>query len=243
MITIDYALLGIKDGERVLDIGCGEGRHSWEACKQSDCLIYALDIEEESLQKARYVLWSMAKQGESRGKCVVLRGDIMSLPFKDASFDKIVCSEVLEHVADDQQGIREMVRVLRDNGTLAVSVPSYIPEAICWKLSRDYHNSPGGHIRIYKAGELISRLRRDDLQVYAIRYKHALHSIYWISRCLFGMKNENALIPSLYHRFLVWDIKTGSKLIRLLEDLLNHLFPKSIALYLYKQGSRFEVKL
>ncbi|GAG52304.1 unnamed protein product, partial [marine sediment metagenome] len=41
MLTIDYELLGIGDGERLLDVGCGEGRHSWEACKQGDCVVCA----------------------------------------------------------------------------------------------------------------------------------------------------------------------------------------------------------
>lgn len=231
MLTIDYSLLGIKDGERVLDVGCGEGRHSWEACKTANCLVYALDIEIGGLDKARYMFQDMDKRGESRGRWILIKGDTVSLPFKDAAFDKIICSEVLEHVPDDQQSIRELVRVLKDDGIIAISVPTYLPEAICWKLSRDYHDQPGGHVRIYKTSELVAPLRQNNLHLYATRYKHALHSIYWILRCLFGVNKEKALIPSLYYKFLVWDIKTKSKPIRLLEDFLNHFFPKSMVFY------------
>ena len=231
MLTIDYSLLGIKDGERVLDVGCGEGRHSWEACKTANCLVYALDIEVGGLDKARYMFQDMDKRGESRGRWILIKGDTMSLPFKDATFDKIICAEVLEHIPDDQQSIRELVRVLKDDGIIAISVPAYLPEAICWKLSRDYHDQPGGHIRIYKTSELVAPLRQNNLHLYATRHKHALHSIYWILRCLFGVNKEKALIPSLYYKFLVWDIKTKSKPIRLLEDFLNHFFPKSMVFY------------
>lgn len=231
MLTIDYDLLGIKDGERLLDIGCGGGRHSWEACKTANCLVYGLDVDGGELNNARQMLQALEKQGESRGGWILVKGNTMSLPFKDASFDKIICSEVLEHVPDDQQCIREMVRVLKDDGVIAISVPTYFAEAICWKLSRDYHECPGGHVRIYKSRELISPLRQNKLHIYATRYKHALHSIYWIFHCLFGVNREKALIPSLYYKFLIWDIKTKSRPIRFLEDFLNHLFPKSTVFY------------
>jgi len=234
VLTIDYDLLEIKDGERVLDIGCGAGRHSWEACKTAECLVYALDVEAKELKKARYMLQDMDKQGESRGRWVLVKGNTMSLPFKDASFDKVICSEVLEHVPDDQQCIREMVRVLKDDGVIAISVPTYFTEAICWKLSRDYHECPGGHVRIYKTRKLVSPLLQNNLHIYATRYKHALHSIYWIFRCLFGVNKKKALIPSLYYKFLVWDIKTTSRPIRLLENFLNHFFPKSTVFYVGK---------
>ena len=176
MLTVDYQLLKIKDGERVLDIGCGEGRHSWQACKESKCLVCALDIEETNLKKAGTMLRLMDQQGESKGQWLTVRGEIQNLPFEDATFDKIICSEVMEHIPDDQQGIKEMVRVLKDDGILTISVPTYLQETICWKLSRDYHHKPGGHIRIYKASELISKLRHNSLDVYAVRHKHALHS-------------------------------------------------------------------
>jgi len=234
MLTIDYDLIGIKDGERVLDVGCGEGRHSWEACKRNDCLVCALDIDETNLKKAHYALYLMEQQGELRGKWLLARSNITSLPFKDSSFDKVICSEVLEHVPDDVQGIRELVRVLKDDGKLAVSVPSYLTETICWKLSRDYHDKPGGHIRIYKASEIISKLKQSNLDVYAVRRKHALHSFYWISRCFFGVNNEKALLPSLYYKFLVWDIHKGSRPISLLDSFLNKFFSKSLVVYARK---------
>ena len=234
MLTVDYELLGIKDGERVLDIGCGQGRHSWQACKECDCLVCALDIEEADLKKADNMLCLMDQQGESKGKWLVVRGEIQSLPFEDATFDKIICSEVMEHIPDDQQGIKEMRRVLKDDGILAISVPTYLQETICWKLSRDYHHKPGGHIRIYKASELVSRLRQNSMDVYAVRRKHALHSFYWISRCIFGIDNEKAKIPALYHRFLVWDIYNNKKPVRLLEDFLNLFISKSTVVYAKK---------
>ena len=234
MLTIDYDLIKIKDGERILDVGCGEGRHSWEACKRNDCLVCALDIDETNLKKAHYALYLLDKQSETRGKWLLVKGNILSLPFKDASFDKIICSEVLEHVPNDLQGIRELVRVLKDDGTLALSVPSYLPETICWKLSRDYHNKPGGHIRIYKAGEVISKLQQSNLRIYAVRHKHALHSFYWISRCFFGLKNEKALIPYLHHKFLVWDIYHNSRPVHLLDSFLNKFFSKSLVVYARK---------
>ena len=238
MLTIDNSLMGIKDGDSILDVGCGEGRHSWETCKQCNCIIYALDIEEANLKNTRDMFTILDEHGESKGTWEIINGNITKLPFKDATFDKIICSEVLEHIDDDQQAIGEMVRVLKNDGILAISVPSHLPETICWKLSTDYHNNSGGHVRIYKANELVYKLSRNDLHIYTTRRKHALHSFYWISRCLFGMKNGNALIPSLYHKFLVWDIKTKSKPIYILDNLLNTFFSKSTVFYAQKLQNR-----
>ncbi len=234
MLTIDYQLAGMKDGERILDIGCGEGRHSWVVCKEHDSLVCALDLSRESLKKAYGVFWHLEDQGETRGKWLLSEASILKLPFKDSTFDRIVCSEVLEHVPNDGQAITEIVRVLKDHGVLAVSVPSYLPESICWKLSHEYHNTPGGHIRIYKSKELRSKLIENNLKIYAMRRKHSLHSFYWISRCLFGSSKDNAFFPSLVHKFLVWDLKTRTRPVRMLDDLLNTFFAKSVVFYARK---------
>ncbi len=234
MLTVDFNLLGIEDGECILDLGCGEGRHTWVACKQKQCQIIGLDLDKTSLDKGRLVLWQLDEQGETKGEWLLTRGSILKLPFKDNTFDKIICSEVLEHIPNDNQGIKEIVRVLKDDGLLAVSVPSYLPEAICWKLSEEYHNQPGGHIRIYKSKELLSKLQQGNLDIYAVRHKHALHSFYWISKCLFGASNDKARLPSLYHKFLVWDLKTNTRPVKLLDDMLNNIFAKSIVFYARK---------
>lgn len=234
MLTIDYNLLEIRDGEQVLDVGCGEGRHSWEAYKHNNCSIYSLDIQEANLIKTRHVLRLMDEQEGHNGRWLMIRGDAVRLPFKDASFDRVICSEVLEHLVDDEQGIRELVRVLKDGGILAISVPTHLTEAIYWRISWDYYHSPGGHIRKYKASKLFKLLRQNNLHIFAIRRKHALHSIYWLLRCIFGLKNEKALLTSLYYKFLVWDLTTNHRAMRLLEGLFNRFFPKSIVIYTHK---------
>ena len=144
MITVELDLLGMEDGNRILDAGCGDGRHCWEACKRNCSTIIGLDIDREELKKNKYVLDLAKEEGKSNGTYYLVQADVTSLPFKDGSFDKIICSEVLEHVPQDREGVKELVRVLSDKGTIGVSVPHYFAESICWMLSKDYYGFPGG---------------------------------------------------------------------------------------------------
>jgi len=234
MLTVNFKLFRIEDGDRFLDVGCGEGRHSFEAFRLGSHMVCSLDMDYVSVRKTQYVLHYMATQKVYNGSWHVMFGDALSLPFKDASFDKIICSEVLEHVEDDEQGIRELVRVLKPGGALALTVPTYLTEAVYWTLDEDYYNHPGGHVRKYRAQELIKSLRRNNLAIYAIRYEHAFHSIYWLLRCIFGLKKEQARVPALYHKFLVLQIVTKSEFAQRMERIFNFFFPKSIVIYTRK---------
>lgn len=238
MLTVNFRLFTIDKGDMVLDVGCGEGRHSFEVCRLNNCTLCALDLDDLSLRKTHYVLHYMDTQRVSKGKWNVMRADALKLPFRDASFDKIICSEVLEHVEDEEHGIGELVRVLKQGGALAVTVPTYFPEALYWKLDRDYYNHPGGHVRIFKTQELVYALKKHGLSVYAIRYEHALHSIYWFLRCVFGLKNEQARVPTLYYRLLEMQIVTKSRFVNSMERVLNFFFPKSIVVYTRKTSQR-----
>lgn len=239
MLTIDYELLGVRGEHQLLDVGCGEGRHSWAAYSKFDCRVCALDMGQPGLSKTRYMFGVLDNEHNLTGRWVAVRGDAMRLPLKDSAFDRVICSEVLEHVHDDGQSLKELVRVLKSGGILAVSVPTYLTESIYWRLSKDYSNTPGGHVRKYKPVDIVNMLRQQNLQVYCVRYKHSLHSIYWLLRCVFGINNDGALIPSLYHRFLVWDLKTRTRPVRFLDNVCNRFFPKSVVVYAKKGEDGF----
>jgi ubiquinone/menaquinone biosynthesis C-methylase UbiE len=235
MVTIEFNLLELRDGDWLLDAGCGEGRHSWEACKHNHSMIVAFDIDWESLEKNKYTLALLKQKGEVNSNSHLLQADINNLPFKDGAFNRIICSEVLEHIPQDKRAVTELVRVMNSDGTIGVSVPHHLAESICWKLSKDYYGFPGGHIRIYKTWQIIDLLHSNGLGIYAVRRNHALHSIYWVLRCLSGIKKENALIPSLYRKFLVHDIDNKHWFRRCFEGFLNLIFPKSIVIYAAKK--------
>jgi SAM-dependent methyltransferase len=237
VFTIDLKNLDLKPGYRVLDAGCGGGRHLSEAFRYRGVSVVGIDYSRTDSTKARNTLRLMEHEGEDGdGAWEVFVGDVTSLPFKNESFDLVICSEVLEHIPDHKKAVQEIIRVLKPGKILAVSVPRHFPESICWMLSEAYHNEPGGHIRIYKKKEIIDLLESSGVKCISTGWAHALHSPYWWLKCLVGHKNDDFWLVKLYHRFLVWDIMKKPKLTRIMEKLLNPLIAKSVVLYLEKGG-------
>ncbi|MDF2955641.1 MAG: Ubiquinone/menaquinone biosynthesis C-methylase UbiE/MenG [Candidatus Alkanophagales archaeon MCA70_species_2] len=230
VLTARFDVLGIESGDVVLDAGCGDGRHTWTSCKERKCRMCALDISKEDLLKTRYVLALLRAQGELRGEAHVLMADVSTLPFKEGAFHKIICTEVLEHVEDDERVMQELVRVLKPGGKIAVSVPTYFTEKVFWNISPKYARTPGGHIRIYRIQRLLRMIKRSGLRIYEIRFEHALHSIYWLLICVCGM-NVDATLPRLYRKLL---LSTPSKFITTFEKVFNFAFPKSVVVYAEK---------
>jgi SAM-dependent methyltransferase len=179
---------------------------------------------------------AMEEAGEAPAgaSATAMEGDALALPFEDDSFDRIIISEVMEHIPDDKGVLAEMVRVLKPGGLIAVTVPRWLPEKICWALSDEYHEVEGGHIRIYKADELLAKVREAGLKPYGTHHAHALHSPYWWLKCAFGVDNDKALPVRAYHKLLVWDIMKKPLLTRLADRVLDPLVGKSLVLYLHK---------
>ncbi len=239
MLTADFDRLGVMWGDRLLDLGCGFGRHAFEAARRG-AQVVALDAGADEVAQVRAVLGGMVEAGELAPEQVRaggVRADALALPFGDASFDRIVASEVLEHIVDDRLAMFELSRVLRPGGTMAVTVPRCGPEVVNWFLSDAYHEVEGGHIRIYRRGELVRRVAAAGLRPTAKHHAHGLHAPYWWLRCLVGPANDANRAVAAFHRFLVWDIEKRPWLTRALERVLSPLIGKSLVVYFEKPGA------
>ena len=238
MLTVDFDRLGLAAGDRVLDMGCGAGRHAFEMFRRGGDVI-AFDQDGDELAGVLEIFGAMRDQGEVPlgAEADIKQGDALAMPFADEEFDRIVASEVLEHIPDDETAIAELVRVLRPGGTIAVTVPRWLPERICWALSDQYHEVEGGHVRIYTGDELVGKLQAAGLEYLGKDHAHGLHSPYWWIKCAVGVDNDKHPLVKAYHEVLVWDImkRPGySRLTRLAEKALNPLIGKSMVLYLRK---------
>ena len=239
MLTIRFDRLGLRPGDRVLDVGAGFGRHAFEIARRGGQVV-ALDYAADEVVQTRATIGAMVDGGEiPLDRFVgVLRGDATRLPFDDGAFDVVITSEVLEHVQDDVRAIAEMTRVLRPGGTFAATVPSWLPEKINWMLSDEYHapKAVGGHVRIYSATELKAKLAAAGLRVGSSHHAHALHSPYWWLKCAVGPRHDDHPLVAKYRRFLEWDIVEQPRSTRLAERVLSPVLGKSYVLYARKPG-------
>jgi hypothetical protein len=144
---------------------------------------------------------------------------------------------VMEHIPADQGAMNGVARVLRPGGIAAVTVPAWLPERVCWLLSDDYHNVPGGHVRIFTRHELETKLTRAGLDVGGHHHAHALHSPYWWLKCAVGVHDDEHPLASAYHKLLVWDIMKKPAVTRLADQALNPLIGKSLVVYAAKPSS------
>jgi len=241
LLTVDFERLGLRPGERVLDMGCGAGRHAFEMYRRGADVI-ALDQDPDELSDVSDLFAAMRDACEipDGAEADVKQGDALSLPFADGEFDRVVASEVLEHIPADEVAIAELVRVLRPGGTMAVTVPRWLPEKVCWALSDAYHEVEGGHIRVYTGGELVGKLQRAGMTFEGKEHAHGLHSPYWWIKCAVGVDNDKNWLVRGYHQVLVWDIMRTpriSAVTRVAEKVLNPLIGKSMVLYLSKPES------
>jgi ubiquinone/menaquinone biosynthesis C-methylase UbiE len=240
MLTVDYPTLGLRAGDRLLDLGCGAGRHAFEALRRG-ARVTAFDYDEAELKDVGAMASAMHDAGDlpasARSGCT--RGDATRLPFPDASFDRIIAAEVLEHIDDDAAAACELVRVLRPGGTIAATVPAFLPERVCWALSDEYHapHVPGGHVRIYTAAELRNRLTTAGAEPYASHKEHGLHAPYWWLKCAVGPTVDDHPLVRAYHQVLCWDIegtRPWSRLTRAADRALTPLVGKSLVVYARK---------
>ncbi len=232
LLTVDLARLRVRRGEKLLDAGCGEGRHCFGALERGAHVV-GLDLDHASLRAA---VGGLRNRGEELGQLGgMIRGNTFELPFADATFDKVICSEVMEHVHDFAGAARELARVTKPGGLAAITIPTTTSEHLYLRVGDDYFESPGGHIRIFRPRQLAKGLAKAGFATTGVGFAHALHTPYWVLRSIAGLPNadESALVRA-YRLFLIR--ATASPAMTWLENALNYFCPKSVILYAEKRA-------
>ncbi|MDJ0921576.1 MAG: class I SAM-dependent methyltransferase [Henriciella sp.] len=232
MLTARFKLLDLKAGDRVLDLGCGEGRHVHGLHMIGGLDVVGVDLDEPSLEKAQVGLDTLPDS--TGGSTRFQKADATALDFEDNSFDAVICSEVLEHLPDYDAALQEIRRVLKPGGKLCISVPHAWPERICWNLAPPpdgYPYQPGGHIRIFDEVDLKHSVVRRGFKLFRRHHAHGLHAPYWWLKCLFWSRQDDHPLIKTYHNFLVWDLMKKPLLTRALDAILSPIMGKSLVLY------------
>lgn len=234
MLTVDYDRLALEPGMLVLDLGAGFGRHAFETARRGGSVV-AADLAMDEMRMTLATFGAMFVDGElsKSVSTTAVQANGLTLPFPDHTFDRIIASEILEHVPDDRGVMAELFRVLKPGGRLAATVPAAFPEQICWWLSEEYHApiSVGGHVRIYGQPELRTKLESVGFEPGDSHRAHALHSPYWWLKCAVGVKNDDNPLVKAYLKLLTWDIVKAPKLTRTAERILNPVLGKSRVVY------------
>ena len=233
MLTFNLKKYDLKNDGVLLDVGCGEGRHIFGVMQDYPLMkCIGIDMDHESIK--------IAEEGYDYFKSIshagaeFLKGSAYNIPFPDNFFDLVICSEVLEHLHEYNDAVREMHRVLKPGGKLYASVPASWPEKICWNLSKDYQNQPGGHLRIFNQKKLVSEIQDEGFIFLSSERFHAIHSPYWWLRCFFWNSQDSNFIVKLYKKILERHILKKPLLIDMIDKLLNPILGKSFSMYFEK---------
>lgn len=229
-----------QPGEKIIDLGCGTGYYLYLLNSLPTTLrLTGFDFDGKALDEARVTL--------SRGKINFVVGDMHKMPFKNNSFDKAVCSEVLEHLKDDRVALAEIYRILKPGGSLMISVPSqnypFLWDPVSWILEHIFgtHIKAGffsglwnGHIRLYGLKELKKKTEKagfkieiaEELTFWCLPFNHYIVNL--VARLLYDVK----ISPKIADKMSKFKVSKKPLILELAFrivnwiDKLNELFPQ-----------------
>jgi 2-polyprenyl-3-methyl-5-hydroxy-6-metoxy-1,4-benzoquinol methylase len=163
-VRLRFLLARLSPGERLLDVGCGEGRFAGELAR-AGVKVIGIDIAEEALRRARRLEPELDLRHIEEG---------VSWPVEDASIDVVWAGEVIEHVADTAPWLSEVRRVLPPGGRLLLSTPENGPltllrTAISRGAFAARFDPQGEHLRFYNRSTLSRLLEEFGFQEVNVR--------------------------------------------------------------------------
>lgn len=185
-----FDFLDIQPGHRVLDAGCGRGFYlNFLRALHPEARVVGIELDRPLLPRAR-----AAVPGAR-----VLNANLYHLPFAEGAFDRIVFSEVIEHIPDDAAALAELYRVLAPGGILALTTPNAdypfwwdpINKTLEAGLGTHIQTGPlagiwANHVRLYRLEELTRRVTEAGFVVEAVRF-HTHHCFPFIHNLVYGI--------------------------------------------------------
>ena len=198
--TPDYRGLGLRDAHRsgwyhsdtmelsegfaiaptdtVIDVGCGDGANI-HFCAQFAAHVIAIDADQAKVAKAERRL-----QSGSKASYAVMLGDAGAIPIENMTADKVICTEVLEHVDDPARVLSELVRIGKPGATYLLSVPDAASENVLKRVGPKVIFEKPHHIRI---------IARDEFERMAVNAglvvkTHTYRGFYWALWYAFSWK-------------------------------------------------------
>jgi glycosyltransferase involved in cell wall biosynthesis/SAM-dependent methyltransferase len=232
---IDLKRLRIARESRVLDLGCGAGQFTIPMLEHGYHSV-GVDLDAPRLGEVA------ASCGEKGFSSSVLRADATNLPCRTASFDSVVCREMIEHIHDPGRVIEEIRRVLRPEGSLCVTVPSaHTEHYFQWVDSRWLEMA--GHVNVFTRKSMRELLEAHGFRVVEIRGRNCFYSLFWFIHTLAGTTHDGTgKIQNNFRLadrvFTAWRWLRFGRLKRAIERGGNLLVPKSYVYYCERVDTR-----
>lgn len=245
--------LDLKAGDKVLDIGCGDGFFLYLISSLPIKLtLVGFDNDKRTL--------TIARKNLANTRLRLVYGDVAAMPFAENSCNQAIMTEVLEHVKNERKALSEVYRILKPNGKLVLTVPSYnfpfLWDPLNWILQNLFGTHISGtnffagiwarHLRLYKRENLKKLIKNagfkiekmEELTTRCLPFNHYLVNV--VARLLYDVKPTSATLDSL-SKFK--NVKKPS-LIRLAFflvntfDKLNDIFPGKKGLNIYVKARK-----
>jgi ubiquinone/menaquinone biosynthesis C-methylase UbiE len=225
--NVDLEALGVRPGDAVVDVGCGEGGLAE--------LLARAGLRVTGVEPAAYLRERFEARLAGLGSARVVDATVERLPFGDGEVGAAISTEVLEHVADPDAAMRELRRVMRPGAVACLSVPTSFTELLFWRLHPGYAAN-STHLRIFTKPELRRLVEEHGFEVVRWEGRNFRPALSWVFHALLRSPSDHAGVVGGHlwvDRVLGggWRVLDAVGLGAPLERLGNRVWPKSWYVY------------